>query len=1079
MMKHIFKVASNLILNLFIVTISAQNLEFSSSNNSVDTLLGNQSDQASNNSSQNHFVADNSFLRAPNSYIFDIELARDNNYSGIKIPIKKAFEIWANDDWFLNQDLNINGILSAYVYWEDVNGLISNVQIESAEIIENSKILVSVNPKKNEGNALISLHLGNNGNSNDPIVWSWHIWVTDDPTEGVSFGQDIETDKDGNLFTPKYMDRNLGAIYHHILGHDWHKTGGLLYQWGRKDPIPSFATKDYAFHELNGLVGYMRNREGIHFGNVLPEKLRPFNDISSNIKYSIQNPIAYLLNADNGTWFSSQQYRIMDNPNTSTDETIAWDLWSDNMRGENSNASSSNAQLRNDSRSYELKSPYDPCPNGWRIPSHLGRVTTNNNHSPWGRKNSGANDDLNPVNNTFNPTKPNPVILDAKVYSSLGIDFTDAHTSNSISRNIGMFPMSGYYVLYMNEGIPSIVFQDRRAQSLLWTATYSLGGARHLKIISDPHRYDISDYGLNQIFINQTTFSQEGLPVRCMKDPNLHLIRNFETEYIPSQKTYFTQGLYNPNSYIVNGETELLIPVSKSFSAYEQIFPNNPGLAFNDLKTKVFWTDNPNLIQTISISGNFEDARENFIRITINPQQKGNAIVSLHNQSTNNPVYWSWHIWAPADEIREITYINQNTLPADYNFIYATSSGSPPLTTTFMDRNLGAIHDLPIEINDFPEIPELINEVKHSGGFHYQWGRKDPIPSFQLVGGDSYEIYKGVSVNQNGTVSYQTINSLNHLNEFTEIYSVYRNNANVNNNDSKYTEADKIINYSVQNPLTFLHKGTSSTTDWVSGELNVYENRWGHAERKSIYDPCPADWRVPDVFRVYENGNGSSPWYNGKKLSSNQGHPQFIGSHYGGRFFQNNNKAAGWFFTDPDFQIGHFPTTGIIGKFSPNRIGGTSISQAIAGVWTSALTQQMKGSALAMTVGIITDSNHRMISTGNISPAFGLNVRCSKDERRYTADLGEDYFEMDVRDFSQVQNLYNLEIYPNPVKSDLYISSDQNFEISIFDLTGKIVKKTKFTQRKTDLSDLPKGIYIALVYDSNNQNVLTAKIVKN
>lgn len=1058
-MKYLFKIASNLTLNLLFIFGLCQlpdgNLALSSTENSV--------------------ISD-SHLRAPNSYIFDYTLAREHNYSGLKIPVKKAFEIWSDENWFLNENLDVSGILSAYVYWEDVHGLISKVEIDNSDPIENSKIVVSVNPKKGKGNALISLHLGNNGNSNDDIIWSWHVWVTDDPSEGVEYGHGIETDINGNLFTPLYMDRNLGAVYNHILGHNWHKTIGLLYEWGRKDPIPPFSTKDFSFHELNGLIGYMRNREGIHFGNILPEIQRPFDDISSNIKFSIRNPISYLLNSDNGTWFSTQQYRIMDNPETSENETVAWDLWSDNMRGENSNASSSNQQIREDSRSYELKSPYDPCPNGWRVPSHLGRITTNNNHSPWGRKNSGANDDLNSDYNTFYPDVPNEAILDAKVYPGIGIDFTNAHNTNGDTRNIGLFPNTGYYVLYTNDGNPTVVFQDRSSESLVWTATYSLGGARHLKIISDPLRFDVSEFGLNKIFINQTTFSQEGLPVRCMRDPNINLTGNFETEYIVSPKIYFTKGLYNPNSYIIYNETELLIPVNKAFSAYENLFPEALGLLFNNLIANVYWTDNPSLIQSVTIHGNHEDARENFIRVSIQNGQKGNAVVSLHNGSIENPAYWSWHIWVPADSIKEITYVNQEILHAAYNFINATTTGNPPLTTTFMDRNLGALHDLPVEILNHPNEPILTNEVKNSGGLHYQWGRKDPIPSFRMVGGDTYEIYRGISVDSNGHVTYQVVNALDYQNQFTESYNDYKISAGVHGDDPKHIEADKIINYSTMNPLSFLHHGVTSNTDWVSGELSTAENRWGHAEKKSIYDPCPADWRVPDVFKVTENGKGSSPWYNGKKLGSNQGIPNPIGSHYGGEFFHHDNKAVGWFYNDKDYYIGNFPATGIIGRFSPSEIGGTSVNQAVTGVWTASLTQQMKGFALAMTMGVLTDSTHRLISTGNTPPSYGLNVRCAKDERRYTGDLGNDYFEMSVRDFSN-PNHSGFEVFPNPVEDFLYVSDNDPYTVEIYDLQGRIVRKGIFENRKIDLSFLKPGVYIGLL--TKNSITISIKIVKN
>jgi hypothetical protein len=1079
-MKYFNLIASSLILNL--VHVTAQEIKPLTNDylqSSIEESLTQIGQWEANEENSTNTLLNETHLRAPNSYIFDVDYAKSHGFSGLKIPVKKAFEIWANQNWHLNSPLPSNGTLSAYLYWEEINGLIQSVQIENGGVPADSKINVQINEMKGEGNALISLHWGSTGTAEDDVIWSWHVWVTDDPSNGVAYGQDMETDLNGNLFTPQYMDRNLGAVSNEILGHNWHKTTGMLYQWGRKDPIPPMMTKDHSFYELNGLVGYMRNREGIHSGNILPEIMRPFSDISSNMKFSVQNPIAYIINSDSGTWFSEQQYRIPDNPNTNQNETVAWDLWSDNMRGENSNPSSSDPVVKADSRSYELKSPYDPCPNGWRIPSHLGRNTVNNSHSPWGRKNSGYNDDIIPANNMFYPDQPNNMVLDVKVYSGIGVDFRDAHDSNNVSRNIGAFPTTGYYVYYPNNGNPSIVFQDSRAIAALWTATYSLGGARYFRVVTDPIRPDLSEYGLNQVMINQTSFSMEGMPVRCMRDPNLEIIGNFETEYATAPQTHFTQGLYNPNTYLIEGDTEILIPVNKAFAAQEYLFPFEADLPADQLIATVLWTDNSNMVQTVKVIDTQSDKRTNSIRVSLNPNQKGNALISLHNGSIENPVYWSWHLWNPADPINQITYVNQNVLDANYNFINAMGSDDPPLTTHFMDRNLGAIHDLPIEALTHPEMEEIQNEIKLSGGFHYQWGRKDPIPSFKHVGGENYEIFKGVSVNEAGVVTYQSINAAQYQNEYTEAYSEYKQNANVSSSDNKYQEASKIISYSVKNPLTLLHKETTNSSDWVSSELAVAPNRWGHSERKSVYDPCPKDWRVPDTFKVWENGKGNSPWYNGKKLGSSQGTAHYIGSNYGGQFKSFDNKAIGWYFTDDDYQIGHFPASGIIGKFSPGQLSGTSVSQAQTGVWTSALTQQLKGHALAMSMGALVDADHRVIATGNISPSYALNVRCARDERRYSGDLGEDYFEMDVRDFSNHSSLKDVKFFPNPVRDYLNTSSDKNFQVELYDLQGKLVWKGNFENKKINLTPLPKGVYIALMVDPNSTDTLQQKIIKN
>lgn len=248
-------------------------------------------------------------------------------------------------------------------------------------------------------------------------------------------------------------------------------------------------------------------------------------------------------------------------------------------------------------------------------------------------------------------------------------------------------------------------------------------------------------------------------------------------------------------------------------------------------------------------------------------------------------------------------------------------------------------------------------------------------------------------------------------------------------------------------------------------------------ELKSPFDPCPKDWRVADTFKVYENGKGNSPWFNGKKGGSLQGVPQPISTHYGGEFFSHNNKAVGWFFNDSNYSIGHFPATGIIGKFSPNEIGGTSVNNAITGIWTSAQTQQMKGHALAMTMGVVDDSGHKMISLGNVSTSYALNVRCALDERRYVGDLGEDEFPMNVRDFSSF-GLDELKFYPNPVVKDLNVSVNKEFKIDIYDLNGRLVLKGKFENQKINLSNLTKGVYIALISYPDSQETLNLKLIK-
>ncbi len=130
------------------------------------------------------------------------------------------------------------------------------------------------------------------------------------------------------------------------------------------------------------------------------------------------------------------------------------------------------------------------------------------------------------------------------------------------------------------------------------------------------------------------------------------------------------------------------------------------------------------------------------ILVDISPNQFGNAVITLKRDGgkgvRKGSIYWSWHIWVPKDDptVSTITYQTESTLTNNTTgyFVNPTHSGSTPLKTTFMDRNLGAIEAFPTIANPSSITSEELVSIKNSGGLQYQWGRKDPIPSFRKSG---------------------------------------------------------------------------------------------------------------------------------------------------------------------------------------------------------------------------------------------------------------------------------------------------------------------------------------------------------
>ena len=133
---------------------------------------------------------------------------------------------------------------------------------------------------------------------------------------------------------------------------------------------------------------------------------------------------------------------------------------------------------------------------------------------------------------------------------------------------------------------------------------------------------------------------------------------------------------------------------------------------------------------------------------------------------------------------------------------YNPSSSSQLYTgknAAMMDRNLGAL--------SADESNALTN------GLFYQWGRKDPFPG-------AVEAY---AAKENG----------GHLMKTTA------------GSDLKVADSETVIatvDYAIEHPDTYITT-TKNNGDWLA---KPNDTLWG--QTKTIYDPCPAGWRVPAAY---------------------------------------------------------------------------------------------------------------------------------------------------------------------------------------------------------------------------------------
>ena len=123
-----------------------------------------------------------------------------------------------------NSTESVGTIASVEVLWEtkgphnraNAGELISEVELNGTNVIFTTTGL--------EGNALIAAK-----DASGTILWSWHIWCTDNPVDHKY------VNSKGTFIV---QDRHLGAIRGDKgTGDEWKESVGFEYQWGRKDPL--------------------------------------------------------------------------------------------------------------------------------------------------------------------------------------------------------------------------------------------------------------------------------------------------------------------------------------------------------------------------------------------------------------------------------------------------------------------------------------------------------------------------------------------------------------------------------------------------------------------------------------------------------------------------------------------------------------------------------------------------------------------------------------------------------------------------------------------------------------------------
>ena len=203
-----------------------------------------------------------------------------------------------------NSTTSVGSVASASILWETfgTDTAPTPSDLISGFCYKDGYIAFQTADTFKEGNAVIAAK-----DSDGNILWSWHIWLTDQP-EGHVYNNNAGTMMDRNLGATSATPGDVGAL-------------GLLYQWGRKDP----------FLGSSSISSSTLAKSTIAWPSAVSS-----DSSNGTIEYATAHPTTFITyNSGNDDWYYTGDSST-DNTRWTTSETA--------------------------------KSIYDPCPSGWRVP---------------------------------------------------------------------------------------------------------------------------------------------------------------------------------------------------------------------------------------------------------------------------------------------------------------------------------------------------------------------------------------------------------------------------------------------------------------------------------------------------------------------------------------------------------------------------------------------------------------------------------------------------------------------------------------------------------------------------------------
>ena len=273
-------------------------------------------------------------------------------------------------------------------------------------------------------------------------------------------------------------------------------------------------------------------------------------------------------------------------------------------------------------------------------------------------------------------------------------------------------------------------------------------------------------------------------------------------------------GTANPSSYRTSNSGTYILRNFKDHAGQDIASPyiNVQNAMAPATQAGLVWADQSGMVEELAVSGSGTDSYVSF-HVPAGKIRNGNAVIAVKNAS--GTVMWSWHLWFNhADALNTVACTNHQGYT--YNFTKQTLGfawskwvsspyDKPRVTRLRVEQTLANGGTKQYANIDITQTPGSVREVSST---LYQFGRKDALPGTNLIPDGAF-----------------TANGGNKMS----------------------------IPNSIQNPATLYTYGTGWTAAPPTGYS--YYNLWSmdntvtgfndNAVVKTIYDPCPAGFKMP------------------------------------------------------------------------------------------------------------------------------------------------------------------------------------------------------------------------------------------